>query len=95
VPAAFLSLTGLAAVVVARLHLRQAGGFRLLPGFADRAARWLVGMSALTTTLMLVSAWMSAPSGLDLGDPPPIAMPDADAMKPPTIDTARVRRAGP
>jgi len=94
--AALFSLAGLGAVVTARLKLRQAGGYKLLPGFADRAARWLTTVAAVATSLMVLSSWMSAPSGLDLGDPPPIAMPDPTAMKPPTVFTSvGARKAAP
>ncbi len=89
VPTALFLLGGLGAVVAARAELRRAGRERLLPGFADRAARWLATLGGAAATVMVLSSWMSAESGLDLGDPPPIAMPDAAAMAPPDLFAPR------
>lgn len=95
VPTAFFLLGGLGAVTAARSELRRAGRERLLPGFADRAARWLATLGGVAATIMVLSSWMSAESGLDLGDPPPIAMPDAAAMAPPDLFAPRAQERPP
>jgi hypothetical protein len=48
-------------------------------------ARWLTVLLALTLAVTLVSSWMSADGGLDMGDPPPVAMPDPSLLEAPEI----------
>lgn len=79
---AFLfAFTGLVAVTVARVYLARAGRIPLLPGFADRVASWLTTVCALTFVAVVISSWTSSESGLDLGDPPPLPLPDPAAME--------------
>lgn len=76
---------GLTATLLARIHLHRAGRLPLFPGFSDRVARWLTAVCALALTLTLVSSWMSSESGLDLGDPPPVPMPDPKRLEAPAL----------
>ena len=79
------SLGGLAAVVTARVHLHRAGRQPLLPGFADRVGSWLTSLSALALAVLVVSSWLSAESGLDMGDPPPVPVPDPVTLTAPSL----------
>ncbi len=79
------SLGGLAAVVTARVHLHRAGRQPLLPGFADRVGSWLTSLAALALAVLIVSSWMSAESGLDMGDPPPVPVPDPITLTAPPL----------
>jgi hypothetical protein len=76
---------GLSATVLARVHLHRAGHLPLLQGFSDRIARWLTGVTALALAVTMVSSWMSTESGLDLGDPPPVPMPDPKLLEAPRL----------
>ncbi|MCC6620787.1 MAG: hypothetical protein IT385_06010 [Deltaproteobacteria bacterium] len=80
-----LAAGGLGAVLVARVHLHRAGRLPLLPGFADRVARWLTSVGTLAFVLMVLSSWMSSESGLDLGDPPPVPVPDPVTLQAPAL----------
>lgn len=81
--ALLFALGALGALVVARVHLHRAGRLPLLPGFADRVASWLTGVLAVTLTVTLVSSWMSTEGGLDMGDPPFVAMPEPKDLEAP------------
>lgn len=72
----------LGALLVARIALFQAGRLPLLPGVADRVARVMTWLGALTTLFVVASSATTAESGLDLGDPPPIEKP-AGLVPPP------------
>ncbi|MFO0749369.1 MAG: hypothetical protein U1F43_27435 [Myxococcota bacterium] len=80
-----VALGGLGAVLVARVSLHRAGRLPLLPGFADRVASWLTTVCALAFAAMVLSSWMSSESGLDLGDPPPVPVPDPVALQAPDL----------
>lgn len=83
--AMLFSLGGLGAIAVARVHLHRAGPLPLLPGFADRVVSWLTTVLALTLLGTMISSWMSTESGLDLGDPPPVAMPEPKMLEAPKL----------
>jgi len=83
--ALLFALGGLGAVVTARVHLHRAGRLPLLPGFADRVAGWLTGVCAVVLAVVMGSSWMSTESGLDMGDPPPVMMPDPRLIEAPLI----------
>lgn len=76
---------GLGATLVARVHLHRAGRLPLLPGFADRVASWLTGVAAIALVVVIGSSWMSAESGLDMGDPPPVALHDPSLAEAPLL----------
>lgn len=76
---------GLGATLLARIHLHRAGRLPLLPGFADRVASWLTGVAALALVVVIGSSWMSAESGLDMGDPPPVALHDPALAEAPLL----------
>lgn len=83
--ALLFGLGGLGAVTLARVHLHRAGRLPLLPGFADRVARWLTTVLALTLLATIISSWMTADGGLDMGDPPHVAMPDPKLLEAPKL----------
>jgi len=83
--ALLFGLGALGAVLVARVHLHRAGHLPLLPGFADRVVSWLTAVLALTLLVTMLSSWMSTESGLDLGDAPPVAMPDPKLLTAPRL----------
>ena len=83
--ALLFGLGGLGAVTLARIHLHRAGRLPLLPGFADRVARWLTTVLALTLLATIISSWMTADGGLDMGDPPHVAMPDPKLLEAPKL----------
>jgi len=83
--ALLFGLGALGAVLLARVHLHRAGRLPLLPGFADRVASWLTAVLALTLLATIVSSWMSADGGLDMGDAPPVAMPDPRLLEAPRL----------
>lgn len=76
---------GLGATLLARVHLHRAGRLPLLPGFADRVASWLSGVAAVALVVVIGSSWMSAQSGLDMGDPPPVALHDPSLAEAPML----------
>lgn len=76
---------GLGATLVARVHLHRAGRLPLLPGFADRVASWLTGVATVVFVVVVGSSWMSAESGLDMGDPPPVALHDPTLAEAPLL----------
>lgn len=76
---------GLGATLLARVHLHRAGRLPLLPGFADRVASWLSGVAAVALVVIIGSSWMSAESGLDMGDPPPAALHDPALAEAPLL----------
>lgn len=76
---------GLGATLLARIHLHRAGRLPLLPGFADRVASWLSGVAAVALVVVIGSSWMSAESGLDMGDPPPVALHDPALAEAPLL----------
>lgn len=83
--ALLFSLGGLGAIVVARVHLHRAGRLPLLPGFADRVASWLTAVLAIVLIVVIGSSWMSRESGLDMGDPPPVALHDPELTTAPLL----------
>lgn len=85
------ALGALGLTVVTRVHLHRAGALPLLPGFADRVARWLTNLLALALLVTLISSWMSTESGLDMGDPPPVAVPDPKLLEAPLLGPAAPR----
>lgn len=76
---------GLGAVILARIHLHRAGRLPLLPGFADRVAGWLTGVAGIVLVVVIGSSWMSRESGLDMGDPPPVALHDPRLTEAPLL----------
>lgn len=85
--ALLFSLGGLGAIAVARVYLHRAGPLPLVPGFADRVVSWLTNLLAVVVLGIMISSWMSAESGLDLGDPPPVAMPEPKMLEAPRLFT--------
>ena len=83
--ALLFALGGLSAVLMARVHLHRAGRLPLLPGFADRVAAWLTAVCGVVLAVVIGSSWMSTESGLDMGDPPPVMMPDPKLIEAPLI----------
>lgn len=83
--ALLFAMGGLGAVIVARVHLHRAGRLPLLPGFADRVVSWLTGVCGVVFAVVVGSSWMSTESGLDLGDPPPVMMPDPKLSEAPLL----------
>jgi len=52
---------------------------------AHRVASWLTAELALPLPATMVSSWMSSDGGLDMGDPPPVAMPDPKLLEAPRL----------
>ena len=83
--ALLFAVGGLGAVILARVHLHRAGRLPLLPGFADRVAGWLTGVAGIVLVVVIGSSWMSRESGLDMGDPPPVALHDPRLTEAPLL----------
>jgi len=86
--ALLFGLGGLGAVLFARVHLHRAGRLPLLPGFADRVASWLTAVLSVTLLVTMISSWMTSDGGLDMGDAPPVAMPDPRLLEAPRLFAA-------
>jgi len=93
--ALLFALGALGSTIVTRVHLHRAGALPLLPGFADKIARWLTNLLALALLVTIFSSWMSTESGLDLGDPPPVAVPDPRLLEAPLLDPTAPRPTSP
>ncbi len=74
--AAVAAVLGLMAVSVARTHLRVHDSPPLLPGAADALLMRLVGVVGISVGVLLASATTDAQSGLNLGAPPPLTIPE-------------------
>jgi len=83
--AMLFALGGLGSIAVARVYLHRAGPLPLVPGFADRVVSWLTTVLALVLLATMISSWMSTESGLDLGDAPPVAMPEPKMLEAPRL----------
>jgi hypothetical protein len=83
--AGLFALSGLGLMSAARLAARHAAGGPLFSPPVEQPARWLTRLTAAATALALASSAMDAESGLDLGDPPPVALPDSEALRRPEL----------